>query len=313
MVKVSVIVPVYNGGEFIELCIKDILNQTLKSIELILINDGSEDNTLQICQKYAEYDNRITLINQENKGVSTARNNGIDKANGKYICFIDSDDRIKEDYLEKLYNIAETKDAKIVCCDIECIDKNYKFKFIRTIDEGYYTYFEALEELFKFKNLNWGPCGKLFELEIIKDKIEFPNIAVYEDLVFVYKSIYNTDKIYYTNTTKYYYVDRENDSAMRKFIKVPTIDIIKVTDQTISFLIEKMPSILDSSFYGLISGVIMYFYNIKQSDKKLKNPNSKLYIKEMRKLILKYKKEFILNKNMYYKEKIKILLLLMFK
>lgn len=109
MVKVSVIVPVYNGGEFIELCIKDILNQTLKSIELILINDGSEDNTLQICQKYAKYDNRITLINQENKGVSTARNNGIDKATGKYICFIDSDDRIKEDYLENLYSIAEKK------------------------------------------------------------------------------------------------------------------------------------------------------------------------------------------------------------
>lgn len=313
MVKVSAIVPVYNGEEFIESCIKDILNQTLKNIELILINDGSKDNTLEICQKYVEYDSRITLINQENKGVSRARNNGINKAKGKYICFIDSDDRIKEDYLENLYNIAETKDVKIVCCDIECVDKNYKFKFIRTMGEGYYRYFEALEELFKFKNLNWGPCGKLLKLEIIKDKIEFPNVDVYEDLVFVYKSIYNTDKIYYTNATKYYYVDRENNSAMRKFIKNPTIDIIKVTDEAISFLRDEIPYILDSSFYGLISGVIMYFYNIKQSDKKLKNPNSKLYIKEMRRLILKYKNEFILNKNMHYKEKIKILLLLIFK
>lgn len=313
MVKISVIVPVYNGEKFIETCIKDILNQTLKDIELILINDGSEDNTLDICQKYAEYDNRITLINQENKGVSAARNKGINKAVGKYICFIDSDDRIKIDYLENLYDIAEKKDVKIVCCDIECVDKNYKFKSIRIMDEGYYTTLEALEELFKFKNLNWGPCGKLFKSDIIKDKIEFPNVNVYEDLVFVYKTIYNTDKIFYTNICKYYYVDRENDGAMRKFIKSPTIDIIKVTDDAISFLRDKTPSILESSFYGLISEVIMYFYNIKQSDKRFKHSNSKLYIKEMRKLILKYKKEFILNKNMYYKEKVMILLLLIFK
>lgn len=313
MVKVSVIVPVYNGGEFIELCIKDILNQTLKSIELILINDGSEDNTLQICQKYAEYDNRITLINQENKGVSTARNNGIDKAMGKYICFIDSDDRIKEDYLENLYSIAEKKDVKIVCCDIECLDKYYKSKSIKTIDEGYYTYLDALEELFKFRNLNWGPCGKLFQLDLVKGKIWFPNVEVYEDLVFVYKTIYIAEKIFYTKKCKYYYVHRENDGAMRKFIKYPTIDIIKVADEAIFFLRDKIPSILDSSFYGLISGVIMYFYNIKQNDKKFKNPNSKLYLKEMRRLILKYKKEFILNKDMHYKEKIKILLLLIFK
>ena len=114
MVKVSVIVPVYNGGDFIETCIKDILNQTLKDIELILVNDGSEDNTLDICKKYAEYDNRIILINQENKGVSIARNNGINKAKGKYICFIDSDDRIKEEYLETLYNLAEKKEYVVI-------------------------------------------------------------------------------------------------------------------------------------------------------------------------------------------------------
>ena len=313
MVKVSVIVPVYNGEEFIESCIKDVLNQTLKNIELILINDGSKDSTLEICQKYIEYENRITLINQENKGVSIARNKGINKAKGKYICFIDSDDRIKEDYLENLYNIAEKKDVKIVCCDIECVDKNYKFKSIKTIDEGYYTSLDALEELFKFRNLNWGPCGKLFKADIIKDKIGFPDVDIYEDLVFVYKTIYNTEKIFYTKVCKYYYVDRENDGAMRKFIKSPTIDIIKVTDEAVSFLKEKTPSILDSSFYGLISEVIMYFYNIREIDKKFKNTNSKLYIKEMRKLILKYKKEFLLNRNMYYKEKIMILLLLIFK
>ena len=118
MLKVSVIVPVYNGDEYIESCIKNILNQTLKDIELILVNDGSKDNTLNICKKYADFNSRIVLINQENQGVSSARNKGIDISKGDYICFIDCDDKIDNDYLEKLYNIANEKNVQFVCSDI---------------------------------------------------------------------------------------------------------------------------------------------------------------------------------------------------
>ena len=312
MVKVSVIVPVYNGEEFIESCIKNILDQTLKEIELILVNDGSKDETLNICEKYVNYDSRIILISQENQGVSMARNNGICRANGEYLCFIDSDDKVDCNYLETLYNLAKEKNVQVICCDIECVDKNYKTRSIKKIQQGYYTSIEAINELFKFKDLNWGPCGKLFKSSIIKKKIEFPKVNVYEDLVFVYKSIYSTDKIFYTNESKYYYVDREKNSAMRKFIEYPKIDIIKVVDETVIFLKEEIPSILDSSFYGLISQVIMYFKIIINNYIKFKNNNIKFYKKYIKKLIFKYKKEFIFNKSMYYKEKIRILLLLLF-
>ena len=309
MVKVSVIVPVYNGEEFIESCIKNILNQTLKEIELILVNDGSKDNTLNICKKYADFDNRIVLINQENQGVSLARNKGIDISKGNYLCFIDCDDRIDNDYLEKLYKIANEKNVQVVCCDIECIDLNGKFISKKTMQSGYYSKEIALNKLFEFKDLNWGPCGKLFSSDLIKNKVEFPNLHVYEDLVFVYKCIFNTKQIFYTNKCSYYYIHRENNGAMKKFIKSPTLDIIKVADETILFLKKEMPSIFDSSFYGLISQVIMYINDINKIDPQWDKKESKLYLEETKKLLARYRFDLIKNKTIYYKEKILFLML----
>ena len=310
MVKISVIVPVYNGGEFIELCIKNILNQTLKEIELILINDGSEDNTLDICRKYVNYDSRIILINQENQGVSRARNNGIYNANGEYVCFVDCDDSIDESYIMNLYNIAKNKNVDMVCCSIECIDDNSKYISKKSLQEGYYLKEEALKELFEFKNLNWGPYGKLFRRSLLENnKIQFPHINVYEDLVFTYKSIYNADKIFFTNEECYYYIHRENNGAMKKFIKSPTLDIIKVADEAILFLKKEMPSIFDSSFYGLISQVVMYINDINKIDPQWDKKESKLYLEETKKLLAKYRFDLIKNKTIYYKEKILFLML----
>lgn len=309
MVKVSVILPVYNGEEFIESCIKNILNQTLKEIELIVVNDGSKDNTLNICKKYADFDSRVVLINQENQGVSSARNKGIEISNGDYLCFIDCDDRIENDYLEKLYNIANEKSVQVVCCDIECIDSNDKFISKKTMQSGYYSKEIALKKLFEFNDLNWGPCGKLFKSDLVKNKVDFPSLNVYEDLVFVYNCIFNTEQIFYTDKSTYYYIHRENNGAMKKFIKSPTLDIIKVADEAILFLKKKIPSIFDSSFYGLISQVIMYINDINKIDPQWDKKESKLYLEETKKLLAKYRFDLIKNKTIYYKEKILFLML----
>lgn len=104
---ISIVIPVYNVENFLERCITSVLNQTFENIEIILVNDGSTDNSLRICQQYEKIDSRIFIINQENQGLSAARNSGINQARGKYICFIDSDDWIHEKYLEILYNDIE--------------------------------------------------------------------------------------------------------------------------------------------------------------------------------------------------------------
>ena len=111
MAKISVIIPVYNCEKFIEKCLQSLVNQTLTDIEIILVNDGSTDNSQKIIEKFS--DTRIKLINKKNGGQSSARNVGLDVANGEYIGFIDSDDWVDSDFFEKLYNTAKKYNADI--------------------------------------------------------------------------------------------------------------------------------------------------------------------------------------------------------
>ena len=309
MIKVSVIVPVYNGEKFIEECIKNVLNQTLEEFELIIINDGSTDNTLDICKRNSEIDKKIRIINQENEGVSSARNKGIEQSNGEYICFVDCDDKIEENYLEELYNTCEDNNVKISCCTIESIDNKGNIISSRFMEDGYYKKIDALDELFKFRGLNWGPCGKLFHKSLIKGNLKFPNLHVYEDLSFVYKAIYSSEGIYFTNKCKYYYIHRQNVGAMDKFIKYPTTDVITISYEILEFIKKQSLPIWDTSFYGVISQVIMYINDINKIDCKWEKEESKNYIKETRKLLGKYRIDLLRNKTIYYKEKIIFLIL----
>ena len=118
MQKISVIVPVYNIEHYIEECIKSILNQTFKEFELLLVDDGSTDSSLNICRGYEKKDNRIKVIHKKNGGLSDARNVGIEKACGKYICFIDGDDFIANDTLENMYNLILKNNSQIAVCNM---------------------------------------------------------------------------------------------------------------------------------------------------------------------------------------------------
>lgn len=117
MPKVSVIVPIYNAEKYMEKCIDSILNQTLNDIEVILINDGSTDNSLEIAKRYEKRDKRIIVIDQNNSGPSAARNNGIKIATGKYIGFVDSDDYIENTMYEKLFEIADKNKVNVAMCN----------------------------------------------------------------------------------------------------------------------------------------------------------------------------------------------------
>ncbi len=132
MAKVSVIVPIYNNEKYLKECLDSICNQTLTDIEIICVNDGSEDNSLKIIEEYKQKDNRIILINQDNLGVSAARNNGIKIATGEYIGFVDSDDYIDNDFYEKLYNAAKHNDSDMAVAGIirfKGVRKKYMLKF----------------------------------------------------------------------------------------------------------------------------------------------------------------------------------------
>ena len=145
--KISIIVPIYNTEQYLERCLQSLINQDYKNIEIILVNDGSEDNSLDICNKYKNKDNRIIVIDKEHTGVSDTRNIGIKRATGDYIGFVDSDDYIDKDMFKNLINGAEKYKCEISMCDlIETYNMNdeikeYKLKYIQ-MDKK-----QALEQL----------------------------------------------------------------------------------------------------------------------------------------------------------------------
>ena len=124
--KISIIVPVYKVEPYIHKCIDSILNQTFKEFELILVDDGSPDNCGNICDEYAKKDNRVRVIHKENGGISSARNIGLDVSNGEYIGFVDSDDYIKLDMYERLYNSCKVNNADISIIGTIEVDENGK-------------------------------------------------------------------------------------------------------------------------------------------------------------------------------------------
>lgn len=127
-IKISVIIPIYNVEKYLKRCIDSVINQTLKEIEIILVDDGSPDNSGMICENYAKTDNRIKVIHKKNGGLGLARNSGLEIAKGKYIGFVDSDDYIEKTMFEKLYNNAIKENADTCLCNIENISGTYKNK-----------------------------------------------------------------------------------------------------------------------------------------------------------------------------------------
>lgn len=123
---ISIIVPVYNVEKYLNRCLDSILNQTFTDFELILVDDGSTDNSGIICDEYKTKDNRIKVIHKENGGLSSARNAGLDIARGRYIGFVDSDDFISKDMYQILYNEAEKNKADMIMCEFKKVDKNYE-------------------------------------------------------------------------------------------------------------------------------------------------------------------------------------------
>lgn len=309
MVKISVIVPVYNGEKYIKSCLNTLQKQTLKEFEIIVVNDGSSDNSGQVCDELAKKDKRINVIHQNNSGVSNARNIGINSAVGEYICFIDCDDYIDSNYLKVLYDECVNNNVKMSICGIRSVKEDGTLISMKEMKNGIYSSTKALKELFEFKNLNGGPCGKLIHKSLFENNLYFPELKVYEDLIFSYKAIYKAGNVVFTTRCRYYYLHREGIGAMAKFIKEPSTDSIKAAYDILEFIKLKIPSIWDTSFYGVISQVIMYISDIKQIDSKWKKKSSVLYMNETKKLLARYRRELIINKSINSNEKIVFIVL----
>lgn len=219
MPKVSLIIPVYNVENYIEKCLNSVLKQTLDDIEIIIVNDGSEDSSKNIIDRYIEkHKNRIKYFEKENGGLSSARNFGIPHATGEYIAFLDSDDYVEPETYEEMYNLAKKEDADMVECDFiwEYPNKNKE-------DVGV-IYNSKKEMIEKARVVAWN---KLIKREIIENKrIEFPLGLRYEDVEFFYKLVPYLNKVSFVKKCFIHYVQRENSIANTQNSRTKEIFIV---------------------------------------------------------------------------------------
>lgn len=221
---VSIVVPVYNSEQYIEENIRSILNQSIKNIEIIVINDGSTDESRQVLERLVKFDSRIKLINQRNTGVSEARNRGIKLATGEYIGFVDSDDHIDKDMYKKMYEKAIESDSDIVVCNVNDVINNKKTISLQLkeglIDVNNLTIDRFLKE--EYPKLGTAVWHKIFRRELIKDnKIEFINYKEVssEDTIFNYMSMIKSNRIYCIEEPLYDYIIRSESLTKRKDAK----------------------------------------------------------------------------------------------
>lgn len=222
MTKVSLIVPIYNSQNYLEKCIKSLISQTLKDIQIILINDGSTDNSEKIIKSFD--DERIVYISKNNEGIGKTRNLGIDKATGEFLAFVDSDDYLNEHFCEYMYQKAVNDDCDLVVCDF-FEDRNtlvgIKFKDFKD------TNLRETPELINYINL--GPCNKLYKKSLFDDKSNrFEENLKYEDAPFVVKMLVSANRIGKVNDYLTYYVIHSNSETTIRDKRM--YDILEITD-----------------------------------------------------------------------------------
>lgn len=218
---ISIIVPVFNVEDYLDRCLKSIVSQTYKNLQIILVDDGTEDNSGALCDAWAKRDNRIVVIHQKNGGLSNARNTGIDKADGEYIAFIDSDDCINERYCELLYDALRKTGNKVAVCDfVEFSDDNELIKFKNNEynqDIKVITGKELLERLLCHNGwhleVTWN---KLYDRSLFEE-LRFEEGKIHEDEFIIHRIAILASKITILEQKLYYYYKNNNSIMAQKY------------------------------------------------------------------------------------------------
>ena len=243
---ISVIVPIYNTDKYLSKCLNSILNQTYKDIELILVDDGSTDNSSAICKQFKEKDNRVIYYS----GQGAARNYALDRCHGEWIAFIDSDDWIEKDMFENMITEAKKSNSDIAICGWY---KSYGFKKRKQSKPDTITIFnniELLQEYFLGNTITPMIWNKIYKSNLWKN-IRFPEIKSKEDTAVLYKVLSNTHKAVHVGQSKYVHFIRPESTERKKFSndKLYLIDIAKekkayieknILNKTVYFVLQKL-------------------------------------------------------------------------
>lgn len=295
-IKVSVIVPVYNTEKFLKKCIDSIVNQTLEEIEIILINDGSTDNSYIICDEYSKkYPQKIKYINNKNIGCSATRNLGINLAKGEYIAFVDSDDYIDKEMYQDMYEKAKKEDLDIVICGL-----NYINQRTQEIRSSFPKSVNNKRDYLSHKNRIANPVNKIFRKEILNN-ISFPiNTHYGEDMVFCFKSILEANKIGHIEETYYNYIlhgaNSIYDTSKRLGVFLSFKELYIYLEETNYLVdIEIRKKFFENFNFYAIRGVFFMLINPKLVSKEKYRKYDKLFYEKLKEIkFLPLKSKFLI-------------------
>lgn len=248
MPNVSVIVPVYNVEKYLSRCLDSLINQTLEDIEIICVNDGSKDSSPKILEEYAKKDKRIIVLNQENAGLSVARNNGMDNANGEYIGFVDSDDWVDLDFFEKLYTSAVKNSADVAAADF--VREHPTKKKIRLGFSAEQVYEKPEDKYLICKTYREGCVwNKIYKTEFLKSiNLKFVPGMYYEDRDFTARSLYFSKRLVTVPNTYYRYFVNPKSIVKKGINKVQNEHYILVRQQVLNFIKEHNINVPDGVY-----------------------------------------------------------------
>ncbi len=300
---ISIIVPIYNVKKYLNQSIESIINQTYKNLEIILVDDGSNDGCYQICEEFGKKDKRIKIIHKENGGLSDARNVGIDNSKGKYLAFVDSDDYIDCSYIDKLYTILKEKKVHIAQCGFYKVDE-----FGNIIDQMSSSKFECVsgrDFIINMMENRWENVvvwNKLYDRNLF-DNIRFPKGKIHEDEFTTYKLV-NNNSVAILPICLYYY--RQNNSGItRSEYTIKRLDKLKALYERYLFFKESNDKYLENLSLLRLTEIcrFMYIY-VYGNDVKDKEESKKYIINMYRRVYLK----LLLKRRISLKIKIKSVL-----
>lgn len=267
---VSIIIPVYNVEKFLDKCVESVVNQTYTNLEIILVDDGTRDDSGIMCDRWQKEDKRIKVLHQENGGLAHARNEGMKLATGQYVLFVDSDDWIDRDMVETLLKGCVENDAQIAICRYRGIYKDHIVEqesdesFVCSGEEALKYHVCEKEERYCFCYAVWN---KLYKREIITG-IKFPKGKHFEDVGYTSKVLYSAKRVYYIDKPMYNYVIERKGSIMNEgFTARKVTDELQLLDKEIDFFhAENLGKYADVSIEKLLEKIYIYYWCVLRSD-----------------------------------------------
>ena len=255
---VSVIVPVYNVAPFIRESINSVINQTYKKLEIVIVDDGSTDESSYICDEFANVDNRVKVIHQKNKGLGGARNTGLKAAHGDAFAFLDSDDKYSLSFIERLVTTMNQEDSDIVMCKYSLFESSSNIQtnqlsFKPSISQGLYTKKEALSSLV-YGDINTSVWNKLYRKRVW-DNIHFPEGYLYEDRDIIFRVFNNCVKVSVIDDCLYQYRDRRLDSITNNYSEKNIRDWLLANSHFEDFVISNTPDLFNVNHIYIIKQI----------------------------------------------------------